>query len=90
LRSFEKAFQKSETKGVPMKTGFALIALLSGFFAVAGLFGIVAYGLYLAFSASVLLGVLVLVLEPAPFVLGVVGVLGHPEIARQIATWLGV
>jgi hypothetical protein len=30
------------------------------------------YGLYLAFSASIVLGIIVLFVEPAPFIIGIV------------------
>ena len=48
------------------------------------------YGLYLAFSASIVLGVLVLLVEPSPLILGVLAFFGHPEVAHKIATWLGL
>jgi len=52
--------------------------------------GLAFYGLYLAFSASLILGVIVLIVEPLPLVLGLVGFLGHPEVAHKIAQWLGM
>jgi len=73
-----------------------LVALIAG----TGFLGVIAliftplalsfYGIYLAFSASIILGVLALLVEPSPFILGVLGVLGHPEVAHKIATWLGL
>lgn len=48
------------------------------------------YGLYLAFSASIVLGVLALLVEPSPLVFGVLALLGHPEVAHKIAAWLGL
>lgn len=48
------------------------------------------YGLYLAFSASIVLGVLALLIEPSPFILGVLALFGHPDVATKIATWLGL
>lgn len=53
-------------------------------------FGLSVYGLFLAFKASLVLGVLALILEPAPLVLGIIGVLGNPELTQQIANWLGL
>jgi hypothetical protein len=48
------------------------------------------YGLYLAFSASIILGVLAILIEPSPFVLGLLAVFGHAEVAHKIAVWLGL
>lgn len=48
------------------------------------------YGLVLAFRASLILGVLVFVIQPAPFILGVLGLFGHPQVAKMIATWIGL
>ena len=73
-----------------------LVALIAG----TGFFGVLAliltplalsiYGIYLAFSASIILGVLALLVEPTPFLLGVLALFGHPEVAHKIATWLGL
>lgn len=46
------------------------------------------YGLYLAFSASLVLGLLVLFIQPTPLILGFLGIIGHPEVAAKIAAWL--
>mgnify|MGYP007100135501 CR=1 FL=1 len=46
------------------------------------------YGLYLAFSASIILGVVVLLVEPAPLILGVLGFLGHPEVSEKIVQFI--
>jgi uncharacterized membrane protein YvlD (DUF360 family) len=48
------------------------------------------YGLYLAFSASVLLGIVALVVEPSPFVFGVAMFFWDKNIPEQIVNWLGV
>lgn len=74
----------------------ALIAFAASF----GILGIVIlvfaplvlsiYGLYLAFSASIVLGILALFVEPSPLVLGVLALFGHPQVAQKIATWLGL
>lgn len=74
----------------------ALIASLAGL----GIIGIIllmfvpvaitVYGAVLAFQASIVLGVLVLLIEPSPFILGALALLGHPEVAQKIATWLGL
>ena len=74
----------------------ALVAIIGSF----GVLGIVClvffplalsvYGLYLAFSASIILGVLAMLIEPSPFIFGVLALFGHPEVAQKIATWLGL
>lgn len=74
----------------------ALFAGLAGF----GILGILVlvfmplalsiYGLYLAFSASIVLGFLALIIEPSPFILGVLALFGHPEVAQKIVTWIGL
>lgn len=47
------------------------------------------YGAYLAFKASAVLGIIVLIVEPAPSILGWVAILGHPELAAKITAWIG-
>lgn len=69
-----------------MKAIFGLIFLTWWLSAI----GLTIYGLYLAFSASIVLGVIVLVVEPTPFILGVLALFGHPEVAHKIAAWLGL
>lgn len=74
----------------------ALFAGLAGF----GILGILVlvfmplalsiYGLYLAFSASIVLGFLALIIEPSPFILGVLALFGHPEVAQKIVTWISL
>lgn len=46
------------------------------------------YGLYLAFSASILLGVVVLIVEPSPLVIGTVMLLFHKNLAQLIIDYL--
>lgn len=67
----------------------ALIIILATAFCIIPI-GISIYGLILAFKASLVLGVLVLLLEPTPFIIGVIGLFGHPEVASQIAKWIGL
>lgn len=70
------------------------------FAASLGIFGVLAliflplaltiYGVVLAFKASIVLGVLALLIEPSPFILGVLALFGHPDTAQKIANWLGL
>lgn len=67
----------------------ALVGAMGTFFiiwAVLGLtaFGISVYGLYLAFSASILLGVVVFFVQPAPLVLGLVMLLADKNLSQMI------
>lgn len=48
------------------------------------------YGLYLAFKASIILGVLALIIEPSPAILGWLAIFGHADVAARIAHWLGL
>lgn len=46
------------------------------------------WGIYLAFKASVLLGIIVLIMEPSPFILGVCALFGHADLAHRLASFL--
>jgi hypothetical protein len=46
------------------------------------------YGLYLAFSASVLLGIIVLFAQPGPCLIGLVMIFFHKDIAQAIVDFL--
>lgn len=48
------------------------------------------YGIVLAFKASIILGIIVLLVEPMPFILGILAVFGHSDVAQLIARWLGL
>lgn len=50
--------------------------------------GCTVYGLYLAFSASILLGILVLFLEPSPFVIGFVMICFEKNLAQMLLDFL--
>jgi hypothetical protein len=54
-------------------------------------FGLIAstlYGLYLAFSASILLGIVVLIVEPSPLVIGLVMLFFHKNLAQMLLDFL--
>lgn len=59
-----------------------LIAVLS--------LGLTVYGLYLAFSASIILGIVVLLIEPTPLILAVIALTAKPDICEAIAKWLNL
>lgn len=42
------------------------------------------YGLYLAFSASLVLGIVVLIIEPLPLLIGLVSLLSGQDVAQKI------
>lgn len=64
-----------------------LLVLLPILFGL-GLLALSIYGLILAAKASLVLLIVVLLLEPSPLILGILGLAGHPEVAGQIARWL--
>lgn len=52
--------------------------------------GLTIYGLYLAFSASIILGIVVLILEPTPMILALVALIAKPDVCEAIAKWLNL
>lgn len=69
------------------------LTAITGIIAVVALFiaiivGPIVYGIYLAFSASLILGLIVLILEPSAAAIGWIAIFGHPEVAQQLAHWL--
>ncbi len=46
------------------------------------------YGLYLAFSASIILGLIVFLVEPSAFVIGLVMFFLHKNLALVIMNWM--
>jgi hypothetical protein len=88
-------FVGSNYKGVFMKRNDATSALFLTFaFLLFGtalaLIGVSIFGLFLAFKASILLGILALVIEPAPLVIGVVYLFTGTDLAQKVATYLGL
>ncbi len=46
------------------------------------------YGLYLAFSASVILGIICLFVQPSPSVIGLVMIFFHKDLAQAVMEFL--
>lgn len=46
------------------------------------------YGLYLAFSASIILGIIAFIVEPSPFIIGAVMLFFHKDLAQIIVDFL--
>lgn len=46
------------------------------------------YGLYLAFSASILLGIIVFFAEPSPLVIALVAIFWKVNLPEKILAWL--
>jgi len=46
------------------------------------------YGLFLAFKASIILGILALIVEPSPAIFGWLAIFGHAEVCKAIGAWL--
>lgn len=77
-----------------MKTLLSLLASL-GVFGVfmmiilwATMLLVMVYGLWLAFSASIVLGIVVLLVEPSPLVIGLVMLLFHKNLAQMLIDFL--
>lgn len=70
-----------------MKPLAGLTVLLSLVFVI-GALGLTLYGLVLAFSASIILGVIVLFVEPSPFIIGAIMFFFHKNLAQMIVDWL--
>ena len=47
------------------------------------------YGLILAFKASIILGIIALIVEPSPFIFGLVALFGT-NVPEKIQAWLGL
>lgn len=47
-------------------------------------------GLILAFSASIILGLIALVIQPLPFVIGIIGIFGRSDLCEVVAQWLNL
>lgn len=56
---------------------------------ILSLIGFTVYGMVLAFQASIVLGALALLLEPAPFIIGVVSFFSGTDLAATVAKMLG-
>jgi hypothetical protein len=69
-----------------VKVGLPIFLLLIGFFFF--MLSMSVYGIILAFKASVLIGFLALLIEPTPFIFGIVMFLTGQNIAQAIADLL--
>lgn len=67
--------------------GIAAFMLLSLAFAGFMMYAAI-YGIYLAFSASVLLGIIVLFAQPSPSVIGLVMIFFHKDLAQAVVDFL--
>ena len=76
-----KSFGKSATSSL---SAFGIIAIVT---LVISALCISAYGLYLAFSASIVLGIIVLLVEPSPFIIGLYMLFGK-DVASAIQNWI--
>lgn len=65
----------------------ALLILLAVLLVLAS-FVVSIYGLYLAFSASIILGLVVLFVEPSPFILGLVMLIWDKDLAQGLIDFL--
>lgn len=68
--------------------GMGLIGIVLYVGIILGLLATTIYGLYLAFSASILLGVIVFFVEPSPFLIGIVMLCFHKNLAQMLIEFL--
>lgn len=73
---------------VGVLAGMGLIGALLIFGLAFGSIALTIYGMYLAFSASIILGIVVFLVEPSPFVIGAVMFFFHTNLAEAIMTFL--
>lgn len=68
--------------------GLGLIGVLLG--VGLGIFALICtvYGLWLAFSASIILGIIVLLVEPSPFIIGLVMIAFNKNLAQMLVDLL--
>lgn len=71
-----------------LAAGMGIIGLILYFGVCLGILGAAVYGLYLAFSASILLGVLVLFVQPSPLIIGLVMLFFHKNLAQILIDFL--
>ena len=68
-------------------TGFGVLGSIALAVLVLAFFGTLIYatflGIYMAFSASILLGIVVLLVEPAPLVIGLWWLFFHVDLAER-------
>ena len=72
--------------GLFVSMGLLGIVLYVG--VILGLLATTVYGLYLAFSASILLGVIVMFVQPTPFLIGIVMLCFHKNLAQMAIDFL--
>lgn len=77
------------TKTVIKVGGLAGVMLfLTAFCVLFGALGVSLYGLYLAFSASIIVGIMAMIVEPAPLFLGLVQIFFDRNLAQELVNWL--
>ena len=65
-----------------------LILLVAYFAVIVGLLGLTLYGIYLGFCASIILGIIMIFLEPSGLVVGAVYVFFGKDLAAMLIQWL--
>lgn len=63
---------------------FSVGVMVLGLLMLVIFLAITVHGLVLAFSASILLGIVVLIVEPAPFIIGLVYWVGGIDLAQRL------
>lgn len=73
---------------IAMLAGMGIIGVLLIIAIVIFAISMTLYGLWLAFSASILLGIVVLFVEPSPFIIGVVMFFWDKDLAQMLIEFL--
>jgi hypothetical protein len=73
------------------ETGTAAVIYVEILVALLGtaICGVAIYGLVLAFSASICLGIICLVAEPAPLIIGLAKLFWGVDLAQRVMEWIG-
>lgn len=86
---------KIKVNGKSAKAGFMglilsipIVGVLLFFAMWAFLLGMTIYGLYLAFSASIILGIIVFIVEPSPLIIGLVMFFFQKDLAQMLVDFL--
>lgn len=68
--------------------GMGLLGIIVAFTFAMFMVAMALYGLWLAFSASIILGILVLIVEPSPVVIGLVMFFWDKNLAQMLVDFL--
>lgn len=73
---------------VTMLASMGVTGIFLGFAFMAFMMSMMFYGLYLAFSASLILGIIVFIVEPSPLIIGLVMFFFDKNLAQMLLDFL--